>query len=40
MPYARKRPWLPRLPKQALSVLALQIAVALAALAPLYLLGL
>ncbi len=32
--------WLPRLPRQTLSVLALQIAVALAALAPLYLLGL
>jgi hypothetical protein len=32
--------WLPRVPRQTLYVLALQIAVALAALAPVYLLGL
>jgi hypothetical protein len=32
--------WLPRVPRQTLYVLALQIGVALAALAPVYLLGL
>ena len=32
--------WLPRAPKAALSVLALQILAALAAMAPVYLLGL
>jgi hypothetical protein len=32
--------WLPRVPRQTLCVLALQIGVALAALAPVYLLGL
>ncbi len=32
--------WLPRVPRQTLYVLALQIVVALAALAPVYLLGL
>jgi hypothetical protein len=32
--------WLPRVPRQALSVLALQIGVALAAMAPVYFLGL
>ena len=32
--------WLPRVPRQTLSVLALQIGAALAALAPVYLLGL
>ncbi len=32
--------WLPRLPRQTLYILALQIGVALAALAPVYLLGL
>jgi hypothetical protein len=32
--------WLPRVPRQALSVLVLQIAAALAAMAPVYFLGL
>jgi hypothetical protein len=32
--------WLPRVPRQTLSILALQISAALAALAPVYLLGL
>jgi hypothetical protein len=32
--------WLPRFPKQALQVVAVQVAAAIAALAPVYLLGL
>jgi len=32
--------WLPRIPRQTLFVLALQIGLALAAMAPVYLLGL
>lgn len=32
--------WLPRAPRQALAILALQVAVALAALAPVYILDL
>ncbi len=32
--------WLPRMPRQTVSVLAMQLAVALAALAPVYWLGL